>query len=109
MSKDEEFNDWLCEREDGIGYSSFNKKETADEIFEKLGYEKLEDKYNINYIKIYSFINGDKVREQIKFCKLDKYVHIENFNYDSGVIFGKFLGMGELQAINKKCQELEWV
>ena len=52
------------------------------------------------------FLNGDRVREQIRFCKLDKYVHIENFNYDTGVIFGKFLDIKELQAINKKCQEL---
>lgn len=80
---------------------------TADELLKELGYEKkLEDKYNINYIKMYSFINGDRVREQIRFCKLDKYVHIENFNYDTGVIFGKFLDIKELQAINKKCQEL---
>lgn len=86
------------------------KEKTADEMFEKLGYEKkLEDKYNINYIKMYSFINGDRVREQIRFCKLDKYVYIENFNYDTGVIFGKFLDMEGLQAINKKCQELGWV
>lgn len=82
------------------------KTETADEMFEELGYKNIEDKYNINYIKMYSFINGDRVREQIRFCKLDKYVHIENFNYDTGVIFGKFLDIKELQAINKKCQEL---
>lgn len=79
---------------------------TADELFKELGYKKLEDKYNIDYNKIYSFTNGDKIKEQIRFCKLDKYVHIENFNYDTGVIFGKFLDIKELQAINKKCQEL---
>ena len=81
-------------------------EKTADELFEELGYEKSEDKYNINYIKIYSFINGDRVREQIRFCKLDKLVYIENFNYNTGVIFGKFLDMRTLQAIYKKCQEL---
>lgn len=85
------------------------KEKTADELLKELGYEKkLEDKYNINYIKMYSFINGDRVREQIRFCKLDKYVHIENFNYDTGVIFGKFLDIKELQAINKKVEELKW-
>lgn len=82
------------------------KEKTADKMFEKLGYKKSEDKHNINYIKMYSFINGNRVREQIRFCKLDKYVHIESFNYDTGVIFGKFLDMGELQAINKKVEEL---
>lgn len=85
------------------------EEKTADETFKELGYKQLEDKYNINYIKMYSFINGDRVREQIRFCKLDKYVHIENFNYDTGVIFGKFLDMEELQAINKKVEELGWI
>ena len=80
----------------------------ADEMFKELGYKNIEDKYNINYIKMYSFINGDRVREQIRFCKLDKYVHIENFNYDTGVIFGKFLDIKELQAINEKVKELGW-
>ena len=79
---------------------------TADKMFEELGYKKIEDEYNINYTKMYSFINGNRVREQIRFCKLDKYVHIENFNYDTGVIFGKFLNMQELQAINEKVKEL---
>ena len=82
------------------------KEKTAEVMFKELGYKNIEDKYNINYIKMYSFINGDRVREQIRFCKLDKYVHIENFNYDTGVIFGKFLDIKELQAINKKCKEL---
>lgn len=82
------------------------EEKMADEMFEELGYKKLEDKYNINYIKMYSFINGDRVREQIRFCKLDKYVHIENFNYNTKIIFGKFLDIKELQAINKKVEEL---
>ena len=86
------------------------KEKTADELLKELGYEKkLEDKYNINYIKMYSFINGDRVREQIRFCKLDKYVHIENYNFDDGITFGKFLDTKELQAINKKVLELGWL
>ena len=85
------------------------KEKTADELFKELGYKKSEDKYNINYIKMYSFINGDRVREQIRFCKLDKYVYIENFNYNTGVMFGKFLDMKGLQAINKKVLELGWL
>ena len=31
MNKDEEFNDWLCEREDGIGYS-FEKENSIEEL-----------------------------------------------------------------------------
>lgn len=82
------------------------KEKTADELFKELGYKKVEDKYNIDYNKIYSFTNGDKIKEQIRFCKLDKYIHTENYNFDDGITFGKFLDTKELQAINKKCKEL---
>lgn len=81
----------------------------ADKLFEELGYKKIEDKHNIDFNKLYKFNNGDKINEKIRFCKLDKYVHIENYNYDSGITFGKYLDMQELKAINKKCEELEWI
>lgn len=81
----------------------------VDKLFEELGYKKIEDKYNIDFNKLYKFNSGDKINEKISFCKLDKYVHIENYNYDSGITFGKYLDMQELKAINKKCEELEWI
>lgn len=81
----------------------------ADKMLDELGYKKIEDKYNIDFNKRYNFTNGDKIQEQIRFCKLDKYIHIENFNFNSGISFGKFLDMQELQAINKKCEELGWI
>ena len=81
----------------------------VDKLFEELGYKKIEDKYNIDFNKLYKFNIGDKINEKIRFCKLDKYVHIENYNYDSGITFGKYLDMQELKAINKKCEELEWI
>jgi hypothetical protein len=81
----------------------------ADKLFEELGYKKIEDKHNIDFNKLYKFNNGDKINEKIRFCKLDKYVHIENYNYDSGITFGKYLDMQELKAIYKKCEELEWI
>lgn len=81
----------------------------ADKLFNDLGYKKIEDKYNIDFNKRYSFTNGDKVQEQIRFCKLDKYVHIENFNFRDGFCFGKFLDTQELKAINLKCKELGWI
>lgn len=80
----------------------------ADKLFEELGYKKIEDKHNIDFNKLYKFNNGDKINEKIRFCKLDKYVHIENYNYDSGITFGKYLDMQELKAINKKSEELGW-
>lgn len=81
----------------------------ADKLFEELGYKKIEDKYNIDFNKRYNFINGDKIQEQIRFCKLDKYIHIENFNFNIGICSGKFLDMQELKAINLKCKELGWI
>lgn len=81
----------------------------ADKLFKELGYEKIEDKYNIDFNKRYNFTNGDKIQEQIRFCKLDKYIHIENFNFNSGISFGKFLDMQELKAISLKCLELGWI
>ena len=81
----------------------------ADKLFDKLGYKKIEDKYNIDFNKRYGFTNGDKIQEQIRFCKIDKYIHIENFNFNSGISFGKFLDMQELQAIIAKCKELGWI
>lgn len=81
----------------------------ADKLFEELGYKKIEDKHNIDFNKLYKFNNGDKINEKIRFCKLDKYVHIENYNYDSGITFGKYLDMQELKAIYKKSEELGWI
>lgn len=85
------------------------KEKTADELFKELGYKKSEDKYNIDYNKIYSLTNGNKIREQMRFYNLDKCVHLEYFNFDYGITTEKFLNIQELQAINKKCQELGWV
>ena len=81
----------------------------ADKLFDKLGYKKIEDKYNIDFNKIYSFTNGDKIQEKIRFCKLDKYIHVENYNFSSGITFGKYLDIQELKAINLKCKELGWI
>ena len=81
----------------------------ADELFKQLGYKKIEDKYNIDFNKRYTFTHVDKIKEQIRFCKLDKYVHIENFNFNDGITFGKFLDSQELEAINLKMKELNWI
>lgn len=75
-------------------------KKTADEMFEELGYEK---ENNSNYI-----------------CEFYKYGTF-NFIDDDDIIFIKFdmkdkdfwkstsITMQELQAINKKCEELGWI
>ena len=70
----------------------------ADEMFEKLGYIKVEDnKDNIEYRKI---VEGDLF--EIDFWKTDKTVS-KNYYRDIG-----YISMQELQAINKKVEELGW-
>lgn len=97
MNKDEEFNDWLCEREDGIGYSSFNKRETADEMFEELGYKK-------------DISSSDEIIEYYKYeGELEDDLYIIRFYIDKKTVWkNSSITMQELQAINKKCQEWSW-
>lgn len=70
----------------------------ADEMFEKLGYENLEDK-TIDYC-IYLYGKGDK---RIGFYT-DKTFDI--YNYHDGL---EYVTMQELQAINEKVKELGWI
>lgn len=81
----------------------------ADKLFEELGYKKVENRHNIDFNKIYNFTNGDKIKEQIRFCKLDKYVHLECYNYNDETAFARPLDMEELKAIYLKCRELGWI
>ena len=74
------------------------KEKTADELFEELGYEKHED-YTTNIGCFY--------------CKkVSHYIYnfypkiIFHFKMKKITIQNDFLEMQELQAINKKCQEL---
>ena len=71
----------------------------ADEMFEKLGYIKVEDnKDNIEYRKN---VEGDLF--EIDFWKIDKTVS-KNYYRNIG-----YISMQELQAINKKVEELGWM
>jgi hypothetical protein len=67
---------------------------SADDMFEELGYKKLTGETT----EVFKLSRADK---NISFSKLIKRVRI----------FGKydFLDINELQAINKKCQELGWI
>lgn len=73
---------------------------TADEIFETLGYEKVEDDRNcIIYIN----------RKEDKHLELDlftKQFGIHEFGW--GNFDFEYVTMQELKAINKKCEELRW-
>ena len=72
---------------------------SADEMFEELGYIKdINDDYEIEYRRSNIYINFNRTNKKIS--KGIEYV------YYYGV---KQITMQELQAINKKCYELEWL
>lgn len=60
MSKDEEFNDWLCEREDGIGYSFEKSKGDIQEELKELKEENKISK-NITSQLMSDFINKNVI------------------------------------------------
>ena len=77
---------------------------TADEMFEKLGYEKTKnDEYNVIYEK------GASFRNRIIFSKITKTVCCILVNEDYEWNDGIDIDMQELQAINKKVEELGWI
>ena len=69
----------------------------ADKMFKELGYEDLSDEIGFGCIKLYG-----KYDKRVGFYN-DKtftvYSYLDGFEY---------LDMQELQAINKKCEELGW-
>lgn len=71
---------------------------SADEMFEKLGYEKRGTKFSERYV-LYS--GDDELLIKIVFNNTTKRcaIHCD----------GDALDVEELQAINKKCKELGWI
>ena len=77
---------------------------TADEMFEKLGYEKTKNnEYHVIYEK------GASIRNRIIFSKITKTVCCILINEDYEWNDGIDIDMQELQAINKKVEELGWI
>ena len=75
----------------------------ADEMFEKLGY-KLEIDVPTN------FIYQDKENnKEIRFWKIDKCVEVSLIGVEDYEGNSMFFTMQELQAINKKVEELGWL
>ena len=70
-----------------------NREKTADEMFEELGFVKFEDEINIKY-----FCGG----HEIWF-----YKRIKEIESCCG-IGSEYINLQELQAINKKVEELGW-
>ena len=78
---------------------------TADEMFEEIGFEKVKDtdievQYDYN-----ATIMGDKLTHTILFAKISRIIF--SYNKNNGDRIG--IGIQELQAINKKCEELGWL
>lgn len=72
---------------------------SADEMLKNLGYEKVsDDKYSIEYRKI---LDDDLF--EINFWKEDKTIS-KNYYREIG-----YITLQELQAINKKVEELGWM
>lgn len=69
---------------------------TADEMFEELGYRKKETTWKEDNKKHFTEYNSNDT--QIQFSLDTKHILITNI-----------LNINELQAINKKCQELGWI
>ena len=76
---------------------SLEKEKTADEMFEELGYKlKYQDTNNICYRNSYE--------SHIYFRKNDKTIDLAGRNNTN-----KIIKLEQLQAINKKCEELGWL
>ena len=67
----------------------------VDKMFEELGYGKYEDLRKIHYI--------NKENERIILNKDTRKFYKESDEYED------YITMQELQAIYKKCKELEWI
>ena len=85
----------------------------ADEIFKELGYELEDEKicpHSYTYMKIINFdaneIIIEKASKWIDIC----YYHIGTDNKMSPLIcIEHYLSIQELQAINEKVKELQWI
>ena len=79
----------------------------ADEMFEKLGYEKQEDKYRIEYYIKQNFTHFVIIKK-IYLYKIEKDICMEQWNVTEEIKVSMNITMQELQAINKKVEELGW-
>lgn len=80
---------------------------TADEMFEKLGYEKI-DKKGLKHIQYVRQINKN-TKENITFHKTFKKVEVYFYDCEDFDETTKPIAMQELKAINKKVEELGWI
>ena len=86
----------MAEFTDCRSYNREKMLSEADEMFERLGYEKKDERNFITYI-------NRSIYSKIIFYKDKKTFYCEDNFGDSEAVT-----MAELKAINKKCQELGW-
>lgn len=83
---------------------------TADEMFEELGYEKSVDRDDSERFTTYIKHNKDISNgSTISFDHWEKRICADTFDEDYEWNEAYYFTTQELQAINKKCQELEWI
>lgn len=81
---------------------------TADEMFKELGYINREDKHRIEYTIIQNFTHFNTIKK-IYFYKIEKNISIEEWIVIESIKISVSLTIKELQAINKKCEEMGWI
>ena len=73
----------------------------ADEMFEKLGYSKIDEKRLKNII----FTDGNK---KFYFNKVHKKIKCVEYDKEEETLMESYFTIEELQAINQKVKELGW-
>ena len=77
----------------------------ADEMFEELGFNKIEDTDKEVVYEYNATLMGDKLTQTILIAKIGKII----FSYHKQSNEKMGIGIKELQAINEKCKELGWI
>lgn len=91
--------------DDFIREDSIETEETADEMFEELGYRIMFDNTCMfRYVKCFDL----KPKRHIIFA-VDKTISVCEENENELAINRDYFTMQELKAINKKCEELGWI
>ena len=91
---------------------------TADEMFKSMGYKQI--KHNVEPIGNNEWVTQDEpyisytqedgtAIEEIKFSFYGENVWFKGYRKDWGRLVPCPITMKELQAINKKCEELGWI
>lgn len=82
-----------------------NKMENADKMFEELGYENIINEMCVcEYIKYFRLKGARHIIFQI-----DKTISVCEENEKCLAVNRDWFSMQELQAINQKCKELQWI